>query len=121
MSTMEQHLSLINRHVNTVKDVPALEFIEVFANHLYMRKKTGVNGLRKHYGTKMRRGTKSEHNRKAGGKNIRYALLMLENAGLVGTSRLYSQDGQTITMGKALTKKGTMDMDRIAAQTIKKK
>ena len=86
-----------------------------------MRKKTGVNGLRKHYGTKMRRGTKSEHNRKAGGKNIRYALLMLENAGLVGTSRLYSQDGQTITMGKALTKKGTMDMDRIAAQTIKKK
>ena len=86
-----------------------------------MRKKTGVNGLRKHYGTKMRRGTKTEHNRRAGGKNIRYALLMLENAGLVGTSRLYSQDGQTITMGKALTKKGTMDMDRIAAQTIKKK
>ena len=91
------------------------------AYQLYMRKKAGVNGLRKHYGTKMRRGTKSEHNRKSGGKCIRFTLKMLEEAGLVGTSRLYSADGQTITMGKALTKKGTMDMDRIAAQTVQKK
>ena len=31
---MQQHLSLINKHVNTVKDVPAKEFIPVFAQHL---------------------------------------------------------------------------------------
>ena len=31
---LQQHLSLINKKVNTVKDIPAREFIEVFANHL---------------------------------------------------------------------------------------
>jgi len=31
---MEQHLSLLNKHVNTVKDVPAREFINAFAQHL---------------------------------------------------------------------------------------
>ena len=31
---MQQHLSLINKHVNTVKDVPAREFIKVWAKHL---------------------------------------------------------------------------------------
>ena len=31
---MQQHLDLINKHVNTVKDVPAHEFIQVFAQHL---------------------------------------------------------------------------------------
>ena len=31
---MQQHLSLLNKHVNTVKDVPAHEFIQVFAQHL---------------------------------------------------------------------------------------
>lgn len=31
---MQTHLSLINRHVNTVKDVPASEFIQEFANYL---------------------------------------------------------------------------------------
>ena len=87
-----------------------------------MRKKTGVNGLRKHYGTKTNRaGVKPEHCRKSAGKNIRFCLMQLEEAGLVGTTRFYSQEGATITMGKALTKKGIMDMDRIAAQTVQKK
>merc|ERR1712110_563073 len=135
-----------------VKDVPAHEFIEVFAQHLkkgnklkqpdwaqyvktgcqkelapldndwlYTRKKVGVNGLRKHYGTKCRYGTKPEHSRRAAGKNIRFCLMQLEEAGLVGTTRFYSSEGATITMGKALTKKGIMDMDRIAAQTVQKK
>ena len=31
---MQQHLSLINKHVNTVKDVAAKDFIQVFAQHL---------------------------------------------------------------------------------------
>jgi len=85
-----------------------------------MRKKVGVNGLRKHYGTKCRRGTKRPKNRKGAGKNIRFCLIQLEDAGLVGTTKFYSQEGATVTMGKALTKKGIMDMDRIAAQTGKK-
>merc|ERR1712110_890593 len=53
------------------------------AYQLYMRKKVGVNGLRKHYGTKMRPGTKPEHNRKAAGKNIRFCLIQLEEAVLL--------------------------------------
>jgi len=31
---MQQHLSLLNKNVNTVKDVPAHEFIVSFAQHL---------------------------------------------------------------------------------------
>ncbi len=85
------------------------------AYQLYMRKKVGVNGLRKHYGTKKNRGTKKEKRCKSAGKNIRFCLMQLEEAGLVGTTRFYSPEGSTITMGKALTKKGIMDMDRIAA------
>ena len=91
------------------------------AYQLYMRKKVGVNGLRKHYGTKNRPGTRPEHNRKAAGKNIRFCLMQLEEAGLVGTTRFYSSEGATITMGKALTRKGITDMDRIAAQSLKNK
>lgn len=83
-----------------------------------MRKKVGVNGLRKHYGGKARRGTRSETTQKANGKNIRYCLIALEEAGLVGTVKLESDEG-SITMGKSLTKKGTTDMDRIASQILK--
>ena len=91
------------------------------AYQLYTRKKVGVNGLRKHYGTKNRPGVRPEHNRKAAGKCIRFCLMQLEEAQLVGTTKFYSQEGATITMGKALTRKGIMDMDRIAAQTVQKK
>jgi len=157
---LQLHLSLINKNVSTVKDVPSREFIEVFANHLkksnkfsipdwanytktgcqkelapynsdwlyyraasvayqlYMRQRCGVNGLRKHYGTKQRRGTKTEHNRKAAGKNIRYCLMQLENAGLVGLAKFESSDDKSVTMGKSLTVKGIMDMDRLASQHL---
>ncbi len=91
------------------------------AYQLYMRKKVGVNGLRKHYGTRCRYGTKPEHSRRAAGKNIRYCLMQLDEAGLVGTTKFISSEGATVTMGKALTKKGIMDMDRIAAQTVQRK
>merc|ERR1712048_588986 len=162
-SKMEQHLSLINKKVHTVKDIPSKEFIEVFANHLkklnkfkipdwaqyvktgcfkelspysqdwlytraaaigyqlYMRQKVGVKGLRKHFGRKQRRRTKTEHSRMAAGKLIRYCLAQLELAGLVGTAKFESAiDGRTITMGKSLTKKGIMDMDRLVITHTKK-
>ena len=86
-----------------------------------MRQKVGVQGLRKHFGGKARRGTKSEHARKAAGKNIRYCLEQLQSAGLVGETKYQSDEGSSITMGKSLTKKGIMDMDRIAVQQLGKK
>eukprot|EP00806_Schmidingerella_arcuata_P005287 Macronucleus_5812.p1 GENE.Macronucleus_5812~~Macronucleus_5812.p1 ORF type:complete len:165 (+),score=74.51 Macronucleus_5812:1-495(+) len=160
---MQQHLSLLNKHVNTVKDVPAREFISAFAQHLkqaskfkipdwsktvktacfhelgplsddwlyaraasicyqlYMRQKVGVKGLRKHYGGKADRGVKREHTRMAAGKNIRYCLEQLMQAGIVGETKYQSEEGSTITMGKSLTKKGVMDMDRIAVAQFGKK
>ena len=89
------------------------------AYQMYMRQKVGVKGLRKHYGTKERRGTRTEHVRMAAGKNIRYCLIQLEAAGLVGTAKYESEEGTSITMGKSLTPKGITDMDRIASQIVK--
>ena len=86
-----------------------------------MRQKVGVLGLRKHYGGKARRGVRKEITRKAAGKNIRYALEQLQNAGYVGETKYQSDEGQSITMGKSLTKKGYMDMDRIATAQFGKK
>ena len=57
----------------------------------------------------------------AAGKNIRYCLEQLMTAGVVGETKYQSEEGQSITMGKSLTKKGTMDMDRIAVQQLGKK
>ena len=85
-----------------------------------MRQKVGVSGLRKHFGGKARRGTKTETTRKSAGKNIRFCLSQLEQLGIVGTAKFESPDGKSITMGKSLTKKGIMDMDRIALTYIKK-
>ena len=86
-----------------------------------MRQKCGVKGLRKHYGGKADRGTRKETTRMAAGKNIRYCLEQLQQLGLVGETKYQSEEGSSITMGKSLTKKGTMDMDRIAVQQLGKK
>ena len=88
---------------------------------LYMRQKVGVKGLRKHFGGKARRGTRQEITKMAAGKNIRYCLNQLQECGLVGETKYQSEEGSSITMGKSLTKKGTMDMDRIAVQQLGKK
>jgi len=86
------------------------------AYQLYMRKKVGVNTLRKHYGTKQRFGTCTERHRLVAGKCIRYCLIQLEQAQLVGKMHYESKDGTQVQSGKALTKKGTTDMDRIARE-----
>jgi len=158
---MEEHLARINPNGNTVKDVPAKDFIEAFAKHLkkgnkiaipewgsyvktacfkelapydndwlytraasiayqvYMRKKVGVNGMRKHYSTGARRGTRKPHGRIVAGKNIRYCINQLATAGIIASVNLQGDDGSSIPVGKALTKKGTTDMDRIASALIK--
>merc|ERR1712072_418171 len=89
------------------------------AYQLYMRGKVGVNTLRKHYSGKHRRGTRTEHSRLTAGKCIRYCLLELEKAQFVGKMSMEQEDGTTTHHGKALTKKGTTDMDRIAAGILK--
>ena len=85
------------------------------AYQLYMRGKVGVNTLRKHYSGKHRRGTRTEHSRLTAGKCIRYCLIQLEKAQIVGKLCFEGKDGSESVNGKALTKKGITDMDRIAA------
>jgi ribosomal protein S19E (S16A) len=84
-----------------------------------MRGRVGVNGLRRHYSSNKRNGTCTEHYAKAAGKNIRYCLQQLQVAGLVGKITVENDDGTNSIIGKALTKKGTTDMDRIASQIAK--
>jgi ribosomal protein S19E (S16A) len=86
-----------------------------------MRKTSGVNTLRKHYGTKQRNGTCTEHCRKSAGKVIRHCLEQLEKQSLVGPVEYKNENGSTLVNGKALTKKGITDMDRIAAALAKDK
>jgi len=84
-----------------------------------MRGKVGVNTLRKHYGTNQNNGTRTEHGRLSAGKCIRYVLIELEKAGLVGKITVENDSGTNSVIGKTLTKKGTTDMDRIAKSISK--
>jgi ribosomal protein S19E (S16A) len=52
---MQQHLSLINKHVNTVKDVPAHDFIQVFAQHLKQINKFKIPDVSHKDGTNAKR------------------------------------------------------------------
>ena len=89
------------------------------AYQLYMRRTVGVNTLRKHYSSRQRRGVNKEHHRLSAGKCIRYCLQELESAQLVGKVTYESKSGSAVISGKALTKRGITDMDRIATQIIK--
>jgi ribosomal protein S19E (S16A) len=75
--------------------------------------------MRKHYGTGARRGTRKPHQRNVAGKNIRYCINQLASAGILATVTLQGDDGSTIPVGKALTKRGITDMDRISSQLLK--
>ena len=91
------------------------------AYQLYMRGKVGVNTLRKHYSGKHRNGTRTEHSRLTAGKCIRYCLLELQKNQFVGKMELMTEAGEKVFHYKALSKKGTTDMDRIASHIIKDK
>merc|ERR1711939_1241536 len=91
------------------------------AYQMYMRKKVGVNGMRKHYGGGKRNGTCKPHQSDAAGKNIRYCINQLASKGIVATVTLQNDEGTSIPVGKALTKSGITDMDRIAAAIIKQR
>jgi ribosomal protein S19E (S16A) len=84
-----------------------------------MRRKVGVNTLRKHYSGKHRAGTCTEHSRLTSGKVIRYCLQQLEKCSMVGGLQVLNKDGSEQLNGKALTTKGITDMDRIATTIVK--
>ena len=84
-----------------------------------MRGRVGVNTLRKHYSGKQRMGVCTEHHRLTAGKCIRYCMIELERAQLVGQVKYENKYGVQVVNGKALTRKGVTDMDRIASQIIK--
>lgn len=87
---------------------------------LYMRKKIGTMGMRKHYGGGARNGTCKKHSRHASGKNIRYVLECMTKANLVSKLIMQNEeDGAQYCQGKTLSKKGFQDMDRIAYQIVK--
>ena len=91
---------------------------------LYMKKKSGVHELRKHYGGNKRFGTCTEHYRAAAGKNIRYVLKELRETAnaYVGYTKFVSEDeANEVCVGQQLTAKGRTDMDRIARQVMKEK
>lgn len=91
------------------------------AYQLYIRGKVGVSALKSHYGGKRRNGVRPPSHHQAAGKVIRYCLKQLEESGLVGQVKYQAEDGSEQSAGKTLTKKGTTDMDRIAAAIVKGK
>lgn len=70
----------------------------------YIKGNIGVNRLRKHYGSRKRRGVRPAHHRPAGGSTIRKAMQALEKHGLLAKAKT----------GRILTGKGRALLDRIA-------
>ena len=87
------------------------------ARQLYMRKSSGINSLRDHFGGRQRGNSRRKHHRKAAGKCIRYCLQQLSKMELIGTVQIRGDDDNVIsTEGRQITNKGIRDMDRIAKQ-----
>jgi len=76
------------------------------ARKIYLRPHTGVGALTKWYGGRYRRGTRTEHYRKASSGLIRHILLQLEHVGVV------EKQGK----GRIVSRVGQQDLDRIAGQ-----
>ncbi|GMI20882.1 hypothetical protein TeGR_g6238 [Tetraparma gracilis] len=75
------------------------------ARKIYLRPGTGVGALQRWYGGKYRRGTRTEHFRKANSGIIRSILQGLEEM------RVMEKDG---AKGRKMTRVGQQDLDRIA-------
>jgi len=75
------------------------------ARKIYLRPGTGVGALQRWYGGVYRRGTRTEHFRKANSGIIRSILQGLEEM------RVVEQDG---AKGRKVTRVGQQDLDRIA-------
>merc|ERR1711978_310059 len=77
------------------------------ARHIYNRGGSGVGSFRKMYGGQQRRGTCTNHFRKAGGKIVRYCMQQLEEMGIMEID----ENG-----GRRITEEGQREMDTVAVQ-----
>jgi len=77
------------------------------ARKVYLRPGVGVGQLRKWYGGNYRRGTRTEHFRKANAGIIRSVLLQLEEMKVTE---------KTESGGRQMTRVGQQDLDRIAGR-----
>jgi ribosomal protein S19E (S16A) len=80
----------------------------------------GVATLRRHYSSKKRNGVLKNHTKIATGKIIRYCLKELQRLGLIETIEIKVEDDagkveNLCSAGRRCTKRGKMDLDRIAA------
>lgn len=76
------------------------------ARKVYLRPETGVGALTKVYGSRARRGARTEHFHKASSGLIRHILLQLEKIKVV----------EKLGKGRRITRIGQQDLDRIAGQ-----
>jgi len=76
------------------------------ARKIYLRPGTGVGALQKWYGGSYRRGTRTEHFRKANSGLIRAILISLQEMKVV--------EAHESGKGRKMTRVGQQDLDRIA-------
>ncbi len=79
------------------------------ARHVYLRKGTGVGGLRKKYGGSINRGSRPSKHVDASGSVARKVLQSLEKISVVELDPLG---------GRVISADGQKDLDRIAAQIL---
>lgn len=79
------------------------------ARHVYLRKGTGVGGLKKKYGGSKNRGNRPSHHKNASGSVARKVMQALEKISVLELDP---------TGGRVISADGQKDLDRIAQQIV---